>query len=143
MEHPNAALMRKASELLSAGDFEGFLGLHTDDVVMHVPGRGPLAGDHLGRGGIAAVFQKEMAMLDGPPEFEPHDHLGSDDHAVALVVQRLRRGGRSLEGRQTVIAHVGDGMISEVWFQPDDQAAFDEFFAEADRVAPPARSSDA
>jgi hypothetical protein len=30
------------------------------------------------------------------------------------VIQRLRRGGRTLEGRQTVIAHVREGKFSEV-----------------------------
>lgn len=129
MEHPNAQLMRKAGELLNAGDFPGFLELHTEDVVMHVPGSGPLSGDHRGREGIAAVFQKEMSLLDAPPEFERHDDLGSDQHAVSLVVQRLRRGGRTLEGRQTVVAHVREGRFSEVWSQAEDQAAFDEFFA--------------
>jgi ketosteroid isomerase-like protein len=135
VEHPNAQLMRKAGELLNAGDFPGFLDLHTDDVVMHVPGSGPLAGDHRGRDGIAAVFQKEMSLLDAPPQFERHDDLGSDDHAVSLVIQRLRRGGRTLEGRQTVIAHVREGKFSEVWFQPDDQAAFDELFAHSPESA--------
>lgn len=129
MEHPNAQLMRKAGELLNAGDFPGFLELHTDDVVMHVPGSGPLSGDHRGRDGIAAVFQKEMSLLDAPPEFEDHDDLGSDDHAVSLVVQRLRRGGRTLEARQTIVAHVRGGKFSEVWVQPGDPAAFNEFLA--------------
>lgn len=129
MEHPNAALMRKAGELLNAGDFPGFLALHTEDVVMHVPGSGPLSGDHRGRDGVAAVFQKEMSLLDAPPEFEAHDDLGSDGHAVSLVLQRLRRQGRVLEVRQTVIAHVRDGMFSEVWLQPDDPTGFDQFLS--------------
>lgn len=129
MEHANAALMRKAGELLNAGDFRGFLALHTEDVVMHVAGNGPLSGHHKGRDGIAAVFEKEMSLLDAPPEFEAHDDLGSDEHGVSLVIQRLRRKGRSLEVRQTVVAHVRDGMFSEVWLQPDDQVAFDDFFA--------------
>ena len=129
MEHPNAALMRRAGELLNVGDFGGFLALHTDDVVMHVPGESSLAGDHKGREGIAAVFQKEASMLDGPPQFSPHDDLGSDNHAVSLVIQTLRRKGRTLQLRQTIVAHVRDGMLSEVWFQPEDQVAFDEFFA--------------
>ena len=128
-QHPNAALMRRLGELLNSGDFQGFLALHTEDAVMHVPGQSPLAGDHRGRDGIAAVFQKEMSYLDGPPSFEEHDDLGSDDHAVSLVVQRLTRGGRTLEARQTIVAHVRDGMLSEVWFQPSDLAAFDAFFA--------------
>jgi len=98
MEHPNAALMRKVDEALLAGDFPGFLALHTEDAVMHVPGSGPLSGDHCGREGIAAVFEQEMSMLDAPPEVVPVDDLGSDDHAGAVVIQRMRRGGRSYQG---------------------------------------------
>jgi uncharacterized protein len=124
-----AAISDSSPSRLNAGDFQGFLALHTDDVVMHVPGTSPLAGDHRGRDGVAAVFQKEMSLLDAPPEFEDHDDLGSDQHAVKLVTQRLRRGGRTFEGRQTMVAHVRDGKFSEVWFQPEDQAAFDDFFS--------------
>jgi len=126
---PERSADAQGGELLNVGDFEGFLALHTDDVVMHVPGDSPLAGDHKGRKGIAAVFQKEMSMLDGPPEFRPHDDLGSDDHAVSLVIQTLKRNGRTLQARQTIVAHVRDGMFCEVWFQPENQATFDEFFA--------------
>ena len=129
MEYPNASLMRRAGELLIAGDFEGFLGLHTEDVVMHVAGDSPLAGDHKGRQGVAAVFQKEMSLLDAPPQFTRHDDLGSDEHAVSLFIQTMSRNGRTLQARQTIVAHVRDGMLAEVWFQPEDQAVFDEFFA--------------
>ena len=44
MAHPNEELARTATEALSKGDMETFLGLHTDDTVLHFPGRGPLAG---------------------------------------------------------------------------------------------------
>ena len=127
MQHPNAVLMRKVDEALLAGDFAGFLALHTEDVVMHVPGGSPLSGDHVGRDGMATVFQRELSMLDAPPEFVPLDDLGSDDHAAAVVIQRMQRGGRSYEGLQVVIARVRDGQLSEVWFRPEDQASFDEF----------------
>jgi hypothetical protein len=94
-----------------------------------VPGSSPLSGDHYGRDGIAAVFQKEVSLLDAPPEMVPLDDLGSDDHAGAVLIQRMRRGDRVYEGLQVVIARVRDGQLSEVWFRPEDQAAFDEFFA--------------
>lgn len=129
MPHPNAALMRKVDEALLAGDFAGFLTLHTEDVVMHIPGSSPLAGDHHGRDGLAAVFQKEVSMLDAPPEFDPLDNLGGDEHGGAVVIQRMQRGGRSYEGLQVVIARVRDGQLAEVWFRPQDQEAFDQFFA--------------
>ena len=129
MEHPNATLMRRVDEALLACGFPGFLALHTEDAVMHVPGSGPLSGDHDGRDGIAAVFQQELSMLDAPPEIVPLDYLGGDDHAGEVLIQRMRRAGRSYEGLQVVIARVRDGQLSEIWFRPQDQAAFDEFFA--------------
>jgi uncharacterized protein len=129
MGHPNADVMRRSDELLTAGDFPGFLELHAEDVVMHVPGDGPLSGDHRGREGIAAIFQKEMSLLDAPPQFEQHDILGSEDHVVALTTQRLQRNGRTLEQRQVIVAHVNDGMLAEIWFHSEDQKAFDEFLS--------------
>jgi hypothetical protein len=60
VEGPSAQLMRKAGELLNAGDFSGFLQPHTD-VVVHVLGSGSLSGDHRWCDGIAAVFQEGNA----------------------------------------------------------------------------------
>ena len=129
MEHSNAALMRKVDEALVAGDFPGFLALHTEDVVMHIPGSSSLSGDHFGREGLAAVFQREISMLDAPPEVVPLDDLGSDDHAAGIVIQRMERRGQSYEGLQVIIARVRNGQLSEIWFRPEDQAVFDSFFA--------------
>ncbi|WP_412543020.1 nuclear transport factor 2 family protein [Longispora sp. K20-0274] len=120
--------MRTVDQKLMSGDFGGFLGMHTEDVVMHVPGNSPLAGDHVGRNGLAAVFQRELSMLDSPPEFVPLDDLGSDDHASSVTIQRMRRNGESYEGLQVILARVRDGQLAEVWFRPEDQEAFDRFF---------------
>jgi ketosteroid isomerase-like protein len=129
MDNMNATLMHKADVALAEGDFAAFLSLHTDDVVMHVPGKSVLAGDHVGRDGLAAVFGQEASMLDAPPEFVALDNLGSADHAVSLVIQRMQRKGRQYEGLQVVLARVRDGCMAEVWFRPEDQDAFDAFFS--------------
>ena len=117
MEHPNATLMRMVDEALLAGDFPGFLALHTEDAGHAHPGQGPLSGDHYGRDGIAAVFQQEMAMLDAPPGIVPLDDLGSDDHAGAILLRRMQRAGRIYEGLQVVIARVRGGQLSEISFR--------------------------
>ncbi len=129
MEHENAALMRRVDEALLAGDFPGFLAMHAADAVMHVPGTSLLAGDHIGREGIAALFQQELSMLDGPPEMVPLDALGSDDHAASILIQRMHRVGHDYEGLQVVVARVRDGQLTEIWFRPQDQATFDDFFS--------------
>jgi len=126
MAHPNEEVARSATEALSKGDMEGFLALHTDDVLLHFPGRGPMAGDYRGTDGLMQLFQKQMQMLDSPPEIENHDILADDDHAVVLNNTRGTRGGQTLEQQQVVVMHIRDGKIAEVWLQFSDQQAMDE-----------------
>jgi ketosteroid isomerase-like protein len=126
MAHPNEEVARSATEALSKGDIETFLGLHTDDTVTHFPGRGPLAGDHRGKDGLAQLLQRQMQMLDSPPEIETHDVLANDDHAVVLNNTRGTRGGKTLEQQQVVVLHIRDRKIAEVWLQFSDQQAMDE-----------------
>lgn len=66
MAHPNEEIARNATQALSRGDMEGFLSHHADDVVVHFPGRGPMAGDHRGKAGVAQMFQRQMQILDAP-----------------------------------------------------------------------------
>jgi ketosteroid isomerase-like protein len=129
MAHPNEEVARSATEALSKGDMEGFLSHHTDDVVVHFPGRGAMAGDHRGKDGVARMFQQQMQILDAPPEIENHDILANDDHAVILNTTRATRGGRTLQEDQVIVMHIKDGKISEVWLHFADQQALDEFAA--------------
>jgi len=129
MAHPNADLARKATDALSKGDMETFLSFHTDDTILHFPGRGPLAGDHKGKDGLVQLFQKQMEMLDGPPEIMVHGILADDEHFVVLNNVRGTRKGQTLEQQQVVVGHPRDGKIAEVWLQFSEQQAMDEMAA--------------
>ena len=129
MAHPNEEVARSATEALSRGDMEGFLSLHADDTVVHFPGRGPMAGDHRGKDGVAKMFQQLMQMLYSPFEIENHDILASDDHAVVLNKIRATRGGKILEQDQVVVLHIEGGKIAEAWPQFSDQQTMDEFLS--------------
>jgi uncharacterized protein len=127
MTHPNEEIARGATDALSKGDVEGFLNHHADDVVVHFPGRGSMAGDYRGKDGVGQLFQKQMQVLDSPPQIETHDVLANDDHAVILNKTRASRGGRMLEQDQVVVLHIRDGKIAEAWLQFSYQQAMDEF----------------
>jgi ketosteroid isomerase-like protein len=127
MTHPNEEVARSATEAIAKRDIEGFLTLHADDVVLHFPGRGPMAGDYRGKDGLAQMFQKQMQVLDTPPQVENHDILASDDHAVVLNKVRGTRGGQTFDQQQVVVMHIRDGKIAEVWLQFSDQQGMDEF----------------
>ena len=127
MAHPNEEVARSATEALSKGDMEGFLSLHTDDTVVHFPGRGPMAGDHRGKDGVAQMFQQQMQMLDSPPEIETHDILANDDHVVILNTVKATRGGQIMEQNQVVVQHIKGGKIAETWIHFSKQQDMDEF----------------
>jgi ketosteroid isomerase-like protein len=126
MAHANEDVARSATEALSKRDIEGFLGYHTDDVVVHFPGRGPMAGDYRGKEQFASMFQRQMEMLDAPPELEVHDVLANEEHAVVLNRVSATRGGRTLE-QEVAVMHFRDGKISEVWLHFSKQEKMDEF----------------
>ncbi|MGH2557082.1 MAG: nuclear transport factor 2 family protein [Actinomycetota bacterium] len=126
MAHPNEEVARSATEALSKRDIEGFLGHHADDVVIHFPGQGPMAGDYRGKDQVGQLFQKQMQILDAPPEVETHDILANDEHAVVLNSVRASFRGQMLEQRQIVVLHIRDGKIAEAWLQFSEQQAMDQ-----------------
>jgi ketosteroid isomerase-like protein len=126
MAHPNEEIARSATEALSKRDMEAFLSYQADDVVLHFPGRGPMAGDHRGKDGLAQLFQQQGEFLDAPPEIDTHDILANDDHAVILNTVRASRGGQMLEQQQVVVLHIRDGKVTESWLQFSKQQEMDE-----------------
>lgn len=124
--HINEKVLRAALEAIAAGDPAAFADVAADDMVVHVPGHSRLAGDLHGRGVFGA---KVRELTGGTLTIDVHDVLGSDTHAVGVYTMRVQCPGRSLEWRHVNIYHIRDGKIVEVWQNPYEQDAFDEFFA--------------
>jgi ketosteroid isomerase-like protein len=85
-----------------------------------------MAGDYRGKSEVAQLFQKQMQILDAPPEVETHDILANDEHAVVLNNVRASIRGQTLEQRQIVVLHIRDGKIAEAWLQFSEQQAMDQ-----------------
>ena len=129
-EHPNATLVRQGYDLFSNGDVEGFLGLLADDVVWHVPGRCPIAGTYKGRQGVADYLTTIDELSGGTYQISRiHDVVANDEHAVGLHRSVGRRAGKTYDYNETVIFHVSDGRITEVWEVYGDQYEIDEFWS--------------
>lgn len=129
MTHPNEELFRKGLDAFKSGDMEVLNGLFADDVIWHVPGRGPLAGDHKGKEEVFAFFAKTMELTGGTFKLEVHDVLANDEHGIAMVTTTGTREGKSLHNNGVQIVHVKDGKVTESWLHPDDQYAVDEFWS--------------
>lgn len=127
-EHPNATTYRVTADAFRAGDLALIESLVDEDVVWHVPGHHPSAGDILGRDAL-------LAWLAGLPELgfwlTEHDVFANDEHVCALSTMGARRAGVDAETRVVSIFHFRNGRQAERWFFPEDAAAWDRIFDES------------
>ena len=121
-DHPNATLVREAFRAATQGDPDATRYL-ADGIEWHEIGRSdPIVGK-----------EAVLAHLSRPTEWsiQPvlHDAVAGDDHAVALIIARARRGGETLEYRVAEIYDVLDGKVSKRWAFSDDTERIAAFFA--------------
>ena len=129
MGHPNEDLIRRDYDAFSRGDMQTLHDLFHPDVVWHAPGRGLLAGDHQGVDAVLGYFGRTMELTDGNFRVEVHDVVANDERGVGLNSVHAERPGRTLEDNNTLVFHVRDGKVTEVWQYWSDQYAADELFS--------------
>lgn len=111
------------------GDAPRAWGFYADDVVMRLPGRGPLAGSHVGRDAVIAAIEALLARTDdASAEVEVIDRLASADRVALLVREVVVRGDARLELRRVNAYRVRDDKITEIDIFEADQYEVDEFF---------------
>jgi uncharacterized protein len=128
-EHPNLDLMRRGYAAYTSGDMDTINGLFADDVVWHVAGRSPIAGDYTGKEEVFGFFGKLQELSGGTSTVQVHDLLADDEHGVAIVTESATRDGHTYEGRTTHVLHLRDGKVTEFWDAHIDQYAADEFWS--------------
>jgi ketosteroid isomerase-like protein len=124
-EHPNAQAYRRTADAFRAGDDRLLESLIDPNVVWHVPGRHPLAGDIHGREELLEWFGRLR-----PKGFwlTEHDVLANDEHVCALSIMGARRDGVDAQTRVVSVFHYRDGRQTERWFYPEDGDAWNLIF---------------
>jgi ketosteroid isomerase-like protein len=125
-EHPNATAYRLAAAAFRAGDLAAIEKLVDPDVVWHLPGPHPLAGDLRGRDALIGFLGQLGALGFWLRE---HDVFGNDAHVCALSEMGATRPGVSVGTRVVSIFHFRDGRQIERWFYPDDMNAWNSIFS--------------
>lgn len=112
-----------------AGDAERAWTFYADDVAMHLPGRGTLAGEHRGRAAVIAAIQTLLARTsDSAAKVEVLDRLVSGDRVAMLLRETVVRGDVRLELRRVNIYRVEGGKIVDIDIHEANQYEVDEFF---------------
>jgi ketosteroid isomerase-like protein len=103
--------------------------LLSDQVVWHVFGNGPLAGDHQGKQAVMELFSKYLQLMDSQ-RTDVHDILANDQHTVVMAALTLSRKGQSVEHKITDVIHPDpEGRVEEFWRFFDDQGKADAFIS--------------
>lgn len=115
---------------VGAGDLAVVADLIAPDVVLHVPGTHPLAGDHHGLDGFARFTAATSALTDDGEDIEVVDVLGSDERAAVYCHVTATRAGRAPLDNMTVhVLRIVDGRVTEAWLHNFDDVAVSAFWA--------------
>ncbi len=95
----------------------------------HVPGNNIVSGTYRGSEEILGLFARTAAETNDTLAFELHDIVGGENHVVMLDHQTGRRGDRTIDQSRVLIAHIENGIMTEVWLVVEDEYAFDEFWS--------------
>lgn len=126
--HPNVALLRALYDAQGRGDIDAYLGMLSDAIVFHIPGRSRIAGDYVGKQSVRRHFEEIFELSGGTFRTEVHDVVAGESHAVGLIHVRAEKDGDTVELPRVHVWHVADGLFTELWLHPVDQAAFDEYW---------------
>jgi uncharacterized protein len=131
MTHPNEELLREAFAAFQQGDLAALQNKYfAADIRYHVAGRSLISGDYQGIDEVFGFFGRLFELSEGSLRLDLHDVVANDQHGVALFAVHAERNGRQLADNEILIAHPGpDGKAAEIWTQPADQYASDEFWS--------------
>jgi uncharacterized protein len=125
----NRTLVVSAYDAFSRGDIPGAMAALAEDVLWHVPGRGPLSRDYRGHDEVLGFFEHFMALSDGTFQLRVDDVLARGNRVVVLCTESARRGSRSWSSPQVHVWIVKNGKAEVFWQYQGDQQAEDEFWS--------------
>lgn len=131
MPSPYEAVVRRFFNAVSEDSLTAIAPrLCAPEVTLHVSGHSPLAGDYHGIEAVAGrYFDDKRRGAPGGLRYEVSLVRVDGSVAQALATLHAVRRQHVLEMEQKGTFRIGRGKIQEIWLEPQDQAAFDDFFA--------------
>jgi len=127
---PNQDLVQAASAAFARGDLSALQDqFFAENIVWHVAGTGPLAGDYQGAAQVIGQLGKISELAGGTVRPQLHDVLVSNDHTVVLVTITAERAGQQLQLNLVHVIHADNGRATEMWTHSSDPAAAASFWA--------------
>jgi ketosteroid isomerase-like protein len=127
--HANAVLIKSAYDAFSRGDTQSVFAIFAENILWHVPGRGPLSKDYRGHAEVGGFFEHFMGLSEGSFRIQIDQILANRDRVVVLCTESASRAGRSWSSPQVHVWTVKDGRATAFWEYEGDQQGEDEFWS--------------
>jgi ketosteroid isomerase-like protein len=116
-------LMRDYIACAHRGDF-------ADDVLLRIPGKSAMAGEHRGREVARRYIETARALSrEHDVEVEVLDMLVGEERVALLVTERFHTADGPVVIRRCNVYRWEDARIAEIWIFEADQHAVDALFA--------------
>jgi ketosteroid isomerase-like protein len=125
----NQQLIERAYAAFAEGDIPTVLRALDEEILWHVPGRGPLSRDYHGHAEVIGFFEHFMELSGGTFRVDVDDVFAKGDRVVVLVTESAEREGRMWSSPQVHAWTLEDGKASVFWQFQGDQQAEDEFWS--------------
>ncbi len=126
-----AELHRRQGEMYAGGSIDPVVELLARDIIWHVPGRSPIAGDHRGIAQVVDYFERRRSLANATMRMRPGEVIW-EGNAVAQFVEGsvvLDEGRVSWETIGVYRIDIGHRWIREVWLVPLDSELFDRIWS--------------
>lgn len=129
MGQAHAEAARAVLQAVSDGDLDRLESQLSDDIVWHVGGDHPLAGDYRGREAVRRYHTRVAALSSGSLRLEPVDVLASDNYLGIFLKASANAGSHTLDTTMVEAIRLSDdGRWAEFWGLAEDQDLVDAFW---------------
>jgi ketosteroid isomerase-like protein len=130
-----ADLHQRQAEMYAGGPMGPVADLLSDDVVWHVPGDSPIAGEHRGWDAVLQYFAARQELARETMRMHPEEVVAASREVVIQLVEEAVLLDREVASWRTVgIYRVEGGRVREAWLVPLDLELFDRTWTALDRV---------
>ncbi len=117
--------------MYAGGALEPVVELLAPEIVWHVPGRSPIAGEHRGREAVIDYFQRRRRLANATMTMRPGAAICEGDGVAQFVLGSAIWAGAQVSW-QTIGVYRCDlerGSIRETWLVPLDGEIFDRIWS--------------
>ena len=129
-DHPNVDIVNRLTKAVFDQDHDTLATIFTDDLVFHLRGGHPMAGDHPGLGGFLGVLGAIFDMTGGKIHLDTQFCLGADGWVAEWEHATLgrTRDDETVESRNAFVYRFTGDRICEMWMflglMPETAEAF-------------------